>query len=55
MAITFGLALVLASLPHSAAFGWDDFTNNLATDLAPLIALFGEQVMKQFLSESLTI
>lgn len=36
----------------TAASGWDDFTNNLATDLAPLIALFGEQATKQFLSES---
>ena len=34
------------------AEGWDDFTNNLATDLAPLVALFGEQATKQFLSES---
>lgn len=32
---------------------WNDFTNNLATDLAPLLALFGEQVTKQYLSESL--
>ncbi|KAH6635904.1 hypothetical protein F5144DRAFT_472663, partial [Chaetomium tenue] len=32
--------------------GWSDFTNNFATDIAPLIALFGEQVTKQFLSES---
>jgi len=31
---------------------WDDFANNLATDLAPLITLFGEQVTKQYLSES---
>ncbi|KAF4171487.1 hypothetical protein CNMCM8694_002614 [Aspergillus lentulus] len=36
------------------ADGWDEFANNLATDLAPLIALFGEQATKQFLSESLT-
>jgi ankyrin repeat protein len=36
------------------AEGWDDFANNLATDLAPLLALFGEQVTKQFLSESIT-
>jgi hypothetical protein len=36
------------------AEGWDDFSNNLATDLSPLIALFGEQVTKQFLSESLS-
>ncbi|KAH8195339.1 hypothetical protein TruAng_010488 [Truncatella angustata] len=34
---------------------WDDFSNNLATDLAPLITLFGEQATKQFLSESTTI
>lgn len=33
---------------------WDDFANNLATDLAPVIALFGEAPTKQFLSESLT-
>jgi ankyrin repeat protein len=40
-------------LVHQArAGGWDDFTNNLATDLAPLVALFGEQATKQFLSES---
>ncbi|KAJ5210723.1 hypothetical protein N7491_010532 [Penicillium cf. griseofulvum] len=34
---------------------WDDFTNNLATDLAPLIVLFGERLTKQFLSESISI
>lgn len=34
---------------------WDDFSNNLATDLSPLLALFGEQVTKQFLSESLSL
>lgn len=39
----------------SVAVEWDDFANNLASDLAPLITLFGEQVTKQFLSESLTI
>ncbi|KAF4950034.1 hypothetical protein FGADI_8480 [Fusarium gaditjirri] len=33
---------------------WDDFANNFATDLAPIISLFGEQVTKQFLSESTT-
>ncbi|KAK8218325.1 hypothetical protein IWZ01DRAFT_563559 [Phyllosticta capitalensis] len=37
------------------AGGWDDFSNNLATDLTPLIALFGEQPTKQFLSESTTL
>ncbi|KAJ6257013.1 Ankyrin-2 [Drechslerella dactyloides] len=39
----------------ASALNWDDFSNNFATDLAPLITLFGEQVTKQFLSESLTI
>ncbi|KAJ5565942.1 hypothetical protein N7535_007580 [Penicillium sp. DV-2018c] len=44
---------------------WDDFTNNLATDLmgtvliewikAPLIVLFGERLTKQFLSESISV
>ncbi|GAP88662.1 putative ankyrin repeat domain-containing protein 28 [Rosellinia necatrix] len=34
---------------------WDDFSNNLATDLAPLIALFGEAPTKQYLSECVTI
>jgi len=31
---------------------WADFYNNLATDIAPIITLFGEQPTKQFLSES---
>ena len=34
---------------------WENFANNLATDLAPLIQLFGEAVTKQYLSESLDI
>jgi ankyrin repeat domain-containing protein 50 len=37
------------------ADSWDDFTNNLATDLTPLLALFGEVVTKQYMSESLTL
>ncbi|KAJ6261247.1 Ankyrin-2 [Drechslerella dactyloides] len=47
--------LITVRLPCASAFSWDDFTNNFATDLAPLITLFGEQVTKQFLSESLDI
>ncbi|KAK8257849.1 ankyrin repeat-containing domain protein [Phyllosticta capitalensis] len=31
---------------------WDDFANNLATDLGPLISLFGEEPTKQYLSET---
>ncbi|KAK8246889.1 hypothetical protein HDK90DRAFT_445969, partial [Phyllosticta capitalensis] len=33
---------------------WDDFANNLASDLGPLISLFGESPTKQFLSEATT-
>ncbi|KAK0701268.1 hypothetical protein B0H67DRAFT_500689, partial [Lasiosphaeris hirsuta] len=33
----------------------DPFANNLLTDLAPILALFGEQVTKQFMSRSLTV
>ncbi|KAF5006575.1 hypothetical protein FDECE_7050 [Fusarium decemcellulare] len=58
------LLTILLFLPCSvqALFGssnetdfWEDFGNNFATDLAPIISLFGEQVTKQFLSESTTI
>ncbi|KAH8123803.1 hypothetical protein LI328DRAFT_168390 [Trichoderma asperelloides] len=55
------LALFLHAAPASGLFSafnesssWDDFVNNVATDLAPIIALFGEQPTKQFLSESTT-
>ncbi|KAL7907876.1 hypothetical protein GGI35DRAFT_70455 [Trichoderma velutinum] len=46
--------LGLLTLPVVHADGWDDFSNNLATDLAPFLSLFGEQVTKQYLSESIT-
>ncbi|KAJ0418391.1 hypothetical protein BJY00DRAFT_314953 [Aspergillus carlsbadensis] len=50
------LVIVICTfMPGAAGFGWNDFTNNLATDLAPIITLFGEQVTKQYLSESLSI
>lgn len=44
-----------ASATASSAddFGGDEFSNNLFSDLAPLITLFGEQVTKQFLSMSM--
>ncbi|KAF5005980.1 hypothetical protein FDECE_7606 [Fusarium decemcellulare] len=45
----------LLFIPLVRADGWDDFSNNLATDLAPLLALFGEQITKQYLSESITL
>lgn len=34
--------------------GWDNFANNLGSDLAPFLALFGEQVTTQYMSESLS-
>ncbi|KAI1524447.1 ankyrin repeat-containing protein, partial [Pyrenophora tritici-repentis] len=52
--LPFSFLVALVFIPYTAAFEWDDFTNNLATDLGPLVALFGEQVTKQFLSESLS-
>lgn len=30
-----------------------DFSNNLLSDLAPILALFGEQVAKQYMSQSM--
>lgn len=41
-----------AALPAVQADKLSDFTNNLATDLGPLLALFGESMTKQYLSES---
>jgi len=45
----FGMADAAAD---DLAGAWNDFTNNFASDIAPLVTLFGEQVTKQFLSES---
>lgn len=39
--------------PTSTEFNGYDFSNNLFSDLAPLLTLFGEQVTKQFLSLTL--
>ncbi|CAE7211465.1 hypothetical protein HRS9139_09262 [Pyrenophora teres f. teres] len=36
-----------------SGFSGDNFINNLGSDLAPLLTLFGEQVTKQFLTMSL--
>jgi hypothetical protein len=52
--IMWKLLLFLCLVGRARADGWDDFTNNLASDLAPLLALFGESVTKQFLSESIS-
>ncbi|KAL4876250.1 hypothetical protein BJY04DRAFT_223187 [Aspergillus karnatakaensis] len=42
-------------IPQSSGNEFDgpDFSNNLFTDLAPLLTLFGEQVTKQFLSQAM--
>jgi hypothetical protein len=39
--------------PADGEFDGNDFANNLFSDLAPLLTLFGEQVTKQFMSLSL--
>ncbi|KAI3536034.1 hypothetical protein CSPX01_11068 [Colletotrichum filicis] len=50
------LMILIGLLPLlCAADWWDDFSNNLAADLAPVLSLFGEQATKQFLSESTSI
>jgi ankyrin repeat domain-containing protein 50 len=47
------ISLILLGLVRSVlADGWVDFSNNIASDLAPIITLFGEQLSKKFLSES---
>ncbi|KAM0523345.1 hypothetical protein ACHAPE_001841 [Trichoderma viride] len=55
MNLLFIAFLLFCLLIPVRADGWDDFSNNLATDLAPFLALFGEQTTKQFLSESITL
>jgi hypothetical protein len=50
------LIAVLATecIPTASALAdGDDFSNNLFTDLGPIISLFGEQVAKQFMAGSL--
>ncbi|OJJ99424.1 hypothetical protein ASPACDRAFT_1902162 [Aspergillus aculeatus ATCC 16872] len=49
------LLALLVSIPSARATGWDDFTDDLATDLAPLISLFGDRLSKQYLSESISV
>ncbi|KAF1829329.1 hypothetical protein BDW02DRAFT_510211 [Decorospora gaudefroyi] len=49
--------LLLIFLPHTVAADGDsptEFAFTVFTDLAPLLALFGEQFARQFMSESLT-
>jgi hypothetical protein len=53
--LTYTLFTIFVALPVAHAGGWDDFSNNLATDLAPFLSLFGEQITKQYLSESINV
>lgn len=47
----FGTLLVAAHIPFVQAGGIsEELSNNIIADLAPFIALFGEQVTKQFMS-----
>ncbi|RYP05608.1 hypothetical protein DL765_009791 [Monosporascus sp. GIB2] len=46
-------ATILENTPAEGDFNGDEFSNNLFSDLAPLLPLFGEQVTRQFLSMSL--
>jgi hypothetical protein len=52
MVLITALVLVAYARVARAASEWDDFSNNLAADLAPILQLFGEQVTKQYLAES---
>jgi hypothetical protein len=47
------VALVLAGTCDATSNGGDEFSNNLLSDLAPLLALFGEQATRQFMAQSL--
>ncbi|KAF2497800.1 hypothetical protein BU16DRAFT_325830 [Lophium mytilinum] len=57
--ISTSMLMATASYPPTApptpssSFDGDEFSNNLFSDLAPLLTLFGEQVTKQFLSLSM--
>ena len=53
--ISTALLILALVVPALASDDWDTFHNNFATDLTPLLALFGEQVAKQFLSESTSV
>lgn len=49
-----GSTAACADAECAPAEGWDNFANNLGSDLAPLLTLFGEQVTNQYMSESLS-
>ncbi|KAI5851510.1 hypothetical protein DFP73DRAFT_472087, partial [Morchella snyderi] len=47
--------VLLAFLPKVASDSGDDFTNNLFSDLGPLLALFGERSAQQFMSQAMGV
>ena len=48
------LILAFFMTPPVNAGELDDFSNNLATDLGPILSLFGDNITKQYLSESMS-
>src|SRR4051812_48794683 len=44
--------VIVAAGFAAAADDLSDFSNNLATDIGPLLVLFGESITRQYLSES---
>ncbi|KAI9147138.1 Ankyrin repeat, PH and SEC7 domain containing protein secG [Paramyrothecium foliicola] len=52
-AVSFRAFFALILCRFVAADDGDDFTNNLVTDLGPLLSLFGERVTQQFMSQSM--
>jgi len=53
-AMSAGWAIILVAPLAAAGDDLSDFSNNLAQDLGPLLALFGESITRQYLSESTT-
>ncbi|KAF8535765.1 hypothetical protein BDD12DRAFT_796787, partial [Trichophaea hybrida] len=51
--VKIAVTLVLAGSCEAVSHGGDEYSNNIISDLAPLLALFGEQVTRQFMAESL--
>ncbi|WAO86219.1 Hypothetical protein NCS54_00348500 [Fusarium falciforme] len=47
-----GLFILATCASCVAADSGDDFSNHLFSDLVPLLALFGERVTMQFMSQS---
>ena len=50
----FAASVFAANVPFVLADSGGDFSNNLFSDLAPVLALFGEQVAKQYMSHSMS-